>query len=198
VLPAALGAGIAFQLAWPGDFGYVLHGGGPVFAAWVAAAGGTLALIVAASLRRQTALDDRGPLVAAAAALFIAPIAVHGFWHWSAARSAPSPLTPGVVRALERTVPKGSVVFSDDETSYWVAAAAPVYVAVAPPGHVADTKANRPYARRRDAQRFFRTGDLAIPRRYHADYVLLRRLRHKLQLDLRPVYRDSRYVLYRT
>jgi hypothetical protein len=98
---------------------------------------------------------------------------------------------------LERTVPKGAVVFSDDETSYWVAAVAPVYVAVAPPGHVADTKANRPYGRRRDAQRFFRTGDLAIPRRYGADFVLLRRLRYKISLDLPRVYADRRFALYR-
>jgi len=198
VLPVALGAGIAFQLAWPGDFGYVLHGGGPAFAVWVAAAGATLALIVAASLRRSIALDDCGPLAAAAAALFVVPVAVHGFWHWSAARSARSPLTPGVERVLERTVPKGAVVFSDDETSYWVAAAAPVYVAVAPPGHVADTKANRPYGRRRDAQRFFRTGDLAIPRRYRADFVLLRRLRYRISLDLPRVYADRRFALYRS
>jgi hypothetical protein len=196
VLPVALGAGIAFQLLWPGDFGYVLHGGGLAVAAWVAIAGGTFVLILAASLRRPTERDDRGPLVLLAVALFVVPVAVHGFWHWSARPSAESPLTPGLVRALER-LPKGSVVFSDDETSYWVTAAAPLYVASALPGHVADTKANRPYERRRDAKEFFQTGDLAIPRRYGADYVLLRRLRFKVPLELARVYADRRFTLYR-
>ena len=46
-------------------------------------------------------------------------------------------------------MPKGSTVYSDLETSYRIAATAPVYIAAAPPGHVADTKENDPYARRR-------------------------------------------------
>ncbi|MER3411631.1 MAG: hypothetical protein C4305_04485, partial [Thermoleophilia bacterium] len=65
------------------------------------------------------------------------------------------------------------------------------------PGHVADTEANRPYARRRDARLFFRTGDLAIPRRYRADLVLVDRSRFRLELPLPRLYRDWRYVLYR-
>src|SRR5207247_10544994 len=39
VLPLALGAGIALQLAWPGDFGYLFGGGGPAVATWIAAVG---------------------------------------------------------------------------------------------------------------------------------------------------------------
>ena len=35
-LPVGLGAGIAFQLAYPGDFGYALDDGGPALATWVA------------------------------------------------------------------------------------------------------------------------------------------------------------------
>jgi hypothetical protein len=197
VLPFALGTGIAFQLLWPGDFGYVLKEGGPALAAWIAVVGGTFVLIFAASLRRPTERDDRGPLAAAAVALFVVPVAVHGFWHWSAGPATPSPLTPGLVSAVEAKVPKGSVVFSDDETSYWLATAAPVYVASALPGHVADTKANRPYARREDARQFFRTGDLAIPRRYGADFVLVRTPRFKVRADLPLVYADGRYTLYR-
>src|SRR5207253_8110644 len=45
VLPLALGAGIGLQLEWPGDFGYVLHGGGPAVATWIAAIGGAAALV---------------------------------------------------------------------------------------------------------------------------------------------------------
>jgi hypothetical protein len=197
VLPVAVAAGIAFELVYPGDFGYRLDEGGPAIAAWVAFVGGAAALGLAAVLRRPEALDDRGPLAAAAAAAFVIPVAMYGFTHWDTAPADRSPLTAGVVEAV-RAVPEGSVVFSDDETSYWLAAAAPVYVASALPGHVADTKENRPYARRADARRFGRTGNLAIPRRYRADYVLVRRDRWRLpRLPARRVYEDSRYVLYR-
>ena len=96
-----------------------------------------------------------------------------------------------------RYVPKKAVVFSDDTTSYAIAAFAPVYVANALPGHVADTKANHPYARRADAREFFRAGDLAIPRRYGAGWLVVDRARSKLRLPLRPVYADAKYVLYR-
>jgi hypothetical protein len=94
-------------------------------------------------------------------------------------------------------VPRRAVVFSDDQTSYAIAAFAPVYVASAPPGHVADTKANRPYARRDDARAFFRTGDLAIPRRYGATWLVVDRRRSKLRLRLRQAYADADFVLYR-
>ena len=69
----------------------------------------------------------------------------------------------------------GTIVYSDPETSFRLAAFAPVYIAVAPPGHVADTEENRPYERARDARRFLRTGDLSIPREYGAEYVVVDR-----------------------
>lgn len=195
-VPLALASGIALELAYPGEFSYVLREGGPALAAWVALAGGAAALVVAAVLGRRGTLDDRGPLAAAVAGAFVLPVAVFGFAHWTEERSEPSPLTAGLVRALA-DLPSGSVVFSDDSTSYWVASAAPVYVASARPGHVADTAANRPYERREDARRFGRTGDLDIPRRYRATHVLVRRDLWRIELPLRPVYVDSRYVLYR-
>ena len=74
--------------------------------------------------------------------MFVVPVAVSGFSHWSPPPAAPG-LTAGLVRALHRYVPKGAVVFSDDSTAYRIAAAVPVYINAAPPGHVADTKANR-------------------------------------------------------
>jgi hypothetical protein len=198
VLPVALGAGIALQLAWPGDFGYGLREGGPALAAWIAAVGGAAALVAAVLVRRPRALDDRGPLAAAAAALFILPVAVYGFSHWSALATVGQPLTPGLVTALETRVPAGSIVFSDDVTSYRIAAAVPVYVASALPGHVADTKANRPYVRRTDALAFFRTGNVAIPRRYRAGWVVVDHARWPgFRLPPRVAYRDGRYALYR-
>ena len=48
--------------------------------------------------------------------------------------------------------------------SYRIAAAAPVYVVAAPPPHVANTTANRPYARVRDVERWLATGDPAVLR----------------------------------
>ncbi|OFW74976.1 MAG: hypothetical protein A2Y55_04225 [Actinobacteria bacterium RBG_16_68_12] len=94
-------------------------------------------------------------------------------------------------------MPAGSVVYSDQETSYRIAAFAPVYIALAPPGNVADTKANRPYERARDGRRFLRTGDLSIPEGYGARYLVIDRLRLRRPFDLPELYRDPRYVLYR-
>ena len=36
VVPLALAAGIGFELAYPGDFGYRFHGGSPAWPTWVA------------------------------------------------------------------------------------------------------------------------------------------------------------------
>ncbi len=197
VLPVALGAGIGLQLAWPGDFGGSPGDGGPALATWIAAVGGAGALVAAVLARPERGVLDRpGSLTALAATLFVLPAVVSGFSHWSAP-PAPRGLTPGLVRALHRYVPKGAVVFSDDSTAYRIAAAVPVYINAAPPGHVADTKPNRPFARRNDALAFLRTGDLAIPRRYHAQFVVLDLGRRAPHLGLPQLYRDSQFVLYR-
>ncbi len=196
-LPVGLAAGIAFQLAYPGDFGYGLDQGGPSLAAWVALFGGAAAFLAALVLpRRLSNLDRTGPLAAATALLAVLPVALHGFTHWDERPVAGKRLTAGLVDALRTTVPERAVVFSDDRTSYEIAAFAPVYVASALPGHVADTKANDPYRRREDARAFFRTGDLAIPRRYGATWVVVDRARSKLPLRLPRAYADAEYVLY--
>jgi len=197
-LAVGLAAGIAFQLAYPGDFGYTLGSGGPAAATWFAFAGCAAALAVGIVLpRRWTQLDRMGPIAAGTAALAVLPVALHGFTHWDKRPVTGKELTPGLVAALRRDVPKKAVVFSDDATSYEIAALAPVYVANAPPGHVADTKANHPYTRRDDALAFFRTGNLAIPRRYGATWIVVDRQRSKLKPDLPQAYADARYVLYR-
>jgi hypothetical protein len=98
---------------------------------------------------------------------------------------------------LLRALHPGDVVFSDVETSYRLAAAAPVYVASASPAHVADTRSNRPYARARDTKAFLTSGDLGIPRRYGARWIVLDRRRATVALPLRPVYAGPRYSLYR-
>ncbi len=197
-LAVGLGAGIAFQLAYPGDFGYSLDRGGPALASWVALAGAAAALAVGIVLPKRLAeLDRVGAIAAATAALAVLPVALHGFTHWDERPRIGKELTPGLVTALRDDVPRRAVVFSDDATSYLIAAFAPVYVANALPGHVADTKANRPYERRDDARAFFRTGDLSIPRSYGATWLVVDRKRSTLTLGLPRAYADARYVLYR-
>ena len=197
VFPLALGAGIALQLAWPGDFEYGLAEGGPALATWLAVFGGAAAAAWLVVARRPESGVRRRWFGAAAAALFVVPVAVHGFANWDPRPRAGLTLSDGLVRAVRTKVPQGAIVFSDEETSYRIAALAPVYVAAAPTGHVADTKQNRPYERREDVRRFFRTGDLSIPRRYRARWLVVNRARHKLVLRLRPAYRDERWALYR-
>ena len=198
VLPLALAAGIVSQILWPGDFGFRLEHGGPAAATWVAVIGGGAALVAGLVLRRTVDLERRSALAAAAAALFLLPVAVHGFSRWSTNTTGdPDALTPGLVRALREDVPDRGVVFSDLQTSYRIAAAAPVLIVAAPPEHVADTRQNDPY-RRRDAVRdFYRTGDLAVPRRYRARWLVIARDHAHPFVALDPVYADSRFVLYK-
>jgi len=199
VLPVALAAGIAFQLAFPGDFGMRVEHTGPAFATWVALFGGLLAIAAGAALARRGRgrLERADRLAGLAALLFVIPVAVHGFAHWDRppGRDA-NALTPGLVEYLRARVPERSVVFADLETSYRISAYAPVYVAVAPPTHVANTRANRPKARRAAWLRFLHTGDLAIPRGYGAGWLVLRG-RERVGPGARLVYRDGRFRVYR-
>jgi hypothetical protein len=194
LLPLALAAGIALQAFYPGDFEYVLEDTAPAWIVWFAVAGAGVALIVGLVRRRE-------PLEAAAAlaaALFLLPVIAVGLWNWDRASPPPgSSLSPGLIAAVRENVSTGSIVYSDQETSYTLAASAPVFIAVAPPGHVADTEENRPYDRARDARRFLRTGDLAIPEGYGAGYLVVDRSRLRQDFDLPVLYEDERFVLYR-
>jgi hypothetical protein len=190
VLPIALGAGIGLQLAWPGDFGYGLREGGPALAAWIAFYGGAAALVIGIFWWWRGRLGHQN-LVPLAALAFTIPVIVHGFSHWTSRPvSHRYDLTPGLVEAVRRL--RGETVYADAETSYRLAAYEPVYIAVAPPEHVADTKANRRQQRVRDLQRFLRTGDPAIPRKYGARYLVVRGDEPRLG---RPIYRDSTFEL---
>ena len=194
LLPLMLGAGMFLQIVYPGDFDYVLREPAPAWIAWFAVLGAVAALIVGL-VRRRPALETGASLAAAA---FLIPVFGGGLLDWR----RPDPpeiatLTPGLVAAVRNEVAPGTIVFSDSETSFRLAAFAPVYIAVAPPGHVADTEENRPYERASDARRFFRTGDLAIPRGYGAGYVVVDGLRSERELDLPVVYSDDRFTVYR-
>ena len=192
--PVALAAGIVLQLLYPGDFGYQLESPAPAWITWVAAAGAVVAIVVGL-VRRRPPLETVASL---AAALFLAPVVVAGLLDWTRPSTpAIATLSSGLIEAVRDDVPAGSIVYSDQETSFRLAAYAPVYIAVAPPGHVADTEENRPYERARDARRFLRTGDLSIPLSYGARYLAVDRLRDEPAFDLPLLYRDERFALYR-
>ena len=199
VLPLALGAGIWLQLAYPGDFGARLEHGGPAVATWIALWGGLVGIVAAVVLVRRKAVrrENTGALAGLAVFLFVLPVAVHGFANWDAEPERdPYALSPGLVEFLRTTVPERSIVFADLETSYRISAYVPVYVAAAPPTHVADTKANRPRGRRADLLRFLRTADVAIPRRYGAGWLVLR-AGERVGPGAHLVYRDGRFRVYR-
>ena len=202
--PFALAAGIALQVAFPGDFGTKLEHGGPPVATWIAFVGGLVGLVAATVLVRSgTArfgggrLERPGATAALSVFLFVLPVAVHGFANWDTRFATdPSALTPGLVRFLRNDVPKRAVVYADLETSYRISAYAPVYVANGPPSHVANTRANRPAARRADLNRFLRTHSLAIPRSYHAGWLVLGR-GERIRGGATLVYRDNRFRVFR-
>lgn len=204
LLPAALAAGIVLELEFPGDFGTKLGQGGPSVAAWIALWGGVAGLAAATVIVRSGTtrfgggrFERPGGLAAMSVLLFVLPVAVHGFSHWDAEyTSDANALTPGVVTFLRGHVPKRAIVFADLETSYRISAYAPVYVANGPPAHVADTRANHPYTRRADLRRFLRTGSLAIPRSYHAGWLVLR-AGERVRGGATLVYRDNRFRVYR-
>jgi hypothetical protein len=194
LLPLMLGAGMFLQIVYPGDFEYVLREPAPSWIVWLSVAGAVATLVVG-FVRRRPPLERSAALAAAA---FLIPVYAGGLLHLrSTALPEVATITTGLVDAVRDDVRTGSIVYSDPETSYRLAAFAPVYIAVAPPGHVADTEENRPYERARDARRFLATGDLSIPRSYGAEYVVLDNLRTPRRLDLPVVYRDERFTLYR-
>jgi hypothetical protein len=172
-----------------------LHGGGPALATWVAVIGGLVAIVV--GLRRERRVEARTWIVTAAVLLFCIPVAVHGFRQWSPAASvdqyAP---TPGLLHALRTKVPERAIVFSDLESSYRIGAYAPVYVAAAPPAHVADTASNHPYRRRLAVIRFFRFGEVSILDRFHANWLVVDKRRFHISVPWQLVYEDERYALY--
>jgi hypothetical protein len=161
---------------------------------WFAVIGATVGLVIG-FVRRGPPHEASGGV---AAALFLLPVVAFGLARWDpVATPSAGALSPGLIEAVRTVVPTGSVVYSDQDTSYRIAAYAPVYIAVAPPGNVADTQANAPRARARDARRFFETGNLSIPASYGARYLVVNTSRRRRTFRLPELYRDSQYVLYR-
>jgi hypothetical protein len=167
--PAALAAGIALQLEWPGDFEYGLRHGGPAAATWIALFGTAGVLVVALVLRLE--LAPRFGAGALGAALFALPVLVHGAGHWTPATPVDShALSPRLVHNLRTRVPKGAIVLAPIQTSYEISAVAPVYVVAGPLTHVANTKANRARERYDAVKHWVRTNDPRVAERYGATW----------------------------
>jgi hypothetical protein len=197
VVPVALVAGIALEIRWPGDFVGAPSLNEPGVVVWVALGAACVGLLAVAVASARAPLERAGPAVLAATLLFLAPASLHGIRHWTTTSATDGyALTPGLVDALRTKVPRGAVVFADLETSYRIAAYAPVYVAAAPPAHVANTGANRPAKRRIAVLAFLARPDLAIPRHWHASWLVLARGERRVE-GLHAVYGDRRYALYR-
>jgi hypothetical protein len=199
VLPLALAAGIVLQQVYPGNFELHYAHGSPAVATWIALWGGLAGTVAAIVLARRGlgGYERPGMVAGFAVALFVLPVAVHGFAHWGGGQQRDAnALTPGLLQFLRTDVPKRSVVYADLATSYRISAYVPVYVANAPPSHVANTKANDPAARRAAWLEFLHTRDLAIPKRYGAGWLVLGR-GEQVGPGARLVYRDERFRVYR-
>ena len=122
LLPLALGTGMFFQIVYPGDFDYVLKNPAPAWIAWLSVAGAVTALVVGFA-RRRPALEAGAALAASA---FLIPVIGGGLLNW---RPPPPPaiatLSSGLVDAVRHEVDPGTIVFSDPETSFRLAAFAP-------------------------------------------------------------------------
>lgn len=203
-----LATGIWFQVAYAGDFGLRAGTTAPAVVPWIALYGCIAALVVGAYLawlrrdRPRVAARQRGIATALAVSLFVLPVAVHGFSHWSPQTPwDPNPLTPGLIRFLQQDVPPRSVVLADLGTSYRATAFAPVYVVAVPPTHAANTHRNELHKRKLAVLRFlFANPSLDVARRWRAQWIVLTRQEPVDAIErqgLRPVYQDDRFVAFR-
>ena len=195
VVPVALVAGIALQLALPG--GLRLHAGVGRPGARDVVRGRRRARRTRARLPAARAAGAAAPRLAAA--LFLLPTYVHGLAHWTPSDGATAQPAHGGARRgrPRRRFRSGRVVYSDPETSYRLGAVAPVYICVAPPGHVADTVATAHGSESRSSAGSRRPATS----RSRARAARLARGRPKAlrasRAAVAPAYRDARWALYR-
>ena len=203
-----LACGIWLQVAYTGDFGLRAPKTEPAWVVWVALYGAIVALVVGALLawRRRPHQPlaperTRGIATGLAVFLFVLPVAVHGFSHWTPqTKHDRDALTPGLIRFLQHDVPARSVVFSDLATSYRAIAFAPVYAVAVPPTHAANTHPNELMKRRRAVLRFFTHPSLEEPQAWKAQWLVLTRsgpVQAMERRGLRPAYEDKKFVAFR-
>ena len=205
-LVGGLAAGIWLQVAYGGDFGLRAVRTAPTVVPWIALYGSIAALVIGAYLawlprdRPRAAPRRRGITTALAVCLFVLPVAVHGFSHWSSQNPRDRfALTPGLIRFLQHDVPPRAVVLADLGTSYRATAFAPVYVVAVPPTHAANTHPNQLHKRKLAVLRFLAHPTLDVPQRWRAQWVVLRRKEHVQAIEsqgLRPVYEDGGFVAF--
>jgi hypothetical protein len=205
-LIGGLAAGIWLQVAYAGDFGLKAPRTEPEIVVWIALWGCLAALVVGAVLAivrsdwRSIDVRQRGTTAALAVALFVLPVAVHGFIRWTPGNPQDrNALTPGLIRFLQRDVPARSVVLGDLGTSYRITAFAPVYVVAVPPTHAANTWPNELHKRRLAVLRFLVHPTLEVARRWHAEWLVLTRAEPVQAIErqgLRPAYQDKRFVVF--
>lgn len=199
----ALVLGAALVLVYPADGE---PGSSTGWAMWVGLAG----VILALAIGRRFAPTWRWGADAWAVAVvgaFLLPVAIDGLARLEKEPLDPRALPAALVEVVREEVAGGEVVFADLETSYRLAAAAPVPIAAGPPAHVAQTTPNRPFERRRDVIDFFyRSGvsdarRLAVLESYDATWLVVDRRRGypETLISAWPdvLYEDGRYVLLR-
>lgn len=207
-LLGGLACGIWLQVAYAGDFGLTAPRTAPTIVVWIALYGSIAALAGGALLAwRRRALRPaegarvRGITAAFAVFLFVLPVAVHGFSHWTpAARHDRDALTPGLIHFLREDVAPRSVVFADLATSYRATAFAPVYAVAVPPTHAANTHPNELAKRKRAVLRFFMHPSLEEPQAWRANWLVLTRSGPVQAIErdgLKPVFEDAKFVAFR-
>ncbi len=201
----AAGLGVVLVVLSAGENVGWLSDGGFGWAAWVGLAGAVVVLAFGRFVRQRVEGHAAELWVALAALAFVAPVAVDGLRQLEQEPADPRALSPGLVEAIRAEVPARAVVFADLETSYRIAAAAPVSIAAAPPAHVADTRKNRPYERRSAVVLFFfrdvpDAARIRVLRRFDAEWLVVDKERAVPALVSElgsPSYEDERWLLYR-
>ena len=199
----ALVLGVALVLIYPAGAEQA-HSTG--WALWIGLAGVIAALLFGRAVGRRLEIGTNAWATLVVAA-FLIPVSIDALARLAKEPADPRALPPSLVEAVRQEVALGEVIFADLETSYRLAAAAPVPIAAGPPAHVAQTTPNRPFQRRQDVIRFFyRAGVVDAQRvkileQYDATWLVVDRSRGFPEALISQwtgvPYDDGRYVLLR-
>ena len=203
----ALAAGILLVTIYPGESTYRIGQAGPRWPVWIAVTGGLCGLAYAVWRRPQG--PDAGRWAAAVATAFVVPFAVAAVPDLEREPRDQFALSSGLKQAVRKAIPPQHVVMSKPETSYRVAAEAPLHVVAVPLAHTTDTTSAQPRRRLADTGRFFAPETSTAERhdileRYNATWLILDKRRFyppefwTYVETLAPVYEDGRFLLLRT